>query len=116
MDTLETHLDTSSADFAANRAHKQSLVADLRTRLEAVKAGGGERAVERHRSRGKLFVRDRIAALIDPDTPLLEFSALAAGGIYGGAAPGAGVDTAIGTVEGRPCVIVANDATGKAAT
>ena len=116
MDILESHLDTSSADFAANRAHMEAQVTDLRARLDAVKAGGGAEAVERHRSRGKLFVRDRIAALIDPDTPLLEFSALAARGMYDGAAPGAGVVTAIGTVEGRPCVIVANDATVKGGT
>jgi acetyl-CoA carboxylase carboxyltransferase component len=116
VDTLETHLDPSSADFAANRAHMEAHVADLRARLETVKAGGGAATVERHRSRGKLFVRDRIDALIDPDTPFLEFSALAAGGMYGDAAPGAGVVTGIGTVEGRPCVIVANDATVKGGT
>ncbi len=116
MDTLETHLDPASPEFAANRDHMEAQVADLRARLERVKAGGGEKQVERHRSRGKLFVRDRIDALVDPDTPFLELSALAAGGMYDDAAPGAGIVTGIGTVEGRPCVIVANDATVKGGT
>lgn len=88
----------------------------LRERLEVVRAGGGAALVERHRARGKLFVRDRIEALLDPDTPFLELSALAAFEMYGGDAPGAGVVTGLGRIEGRTCVIVANDATVKGGT
>src|SRR5213075_1530492 len=76
-------------------------------------AGGGERAVERHRSRGKLLARERIDRLCDPDTAFLELNALAAWEMYEGQAPAAGIVTGIGVVEGRECVIVANDATVK---
>ena len=116
MDVLDTAIQTSDPTFAANREHLQGVVDDLRSRLAGVHLGGGEASVERHRGRGKLFVRDRIEALVDPDTPFLEFSALAANGMYGDAAPCAGVVTGIGVVEGRPCVIVANDATVKGGT
>ncbi|MBX3373064.1 MAG: acyl-CoA carboxylase subunit beta [Phycisphaeraceae bacterium] len=88
----------------------------LRERLDVVRAGGGSALVERHRARGKLFVRDRIESLLDPDTPFLELSALAAFEMYGGDAPGAGVVTGLGRIEGRTCVIVANDATVKGGT
>ena len=94
----------------------QELVADLRSRLETVKKGGGEAAVERHKKRGKMFVRERIDAVIDPDTPFLEFSALAANGMYGDEAPCAGIVTGIGMVQGHQTVIVANDATVKGGT
>jgi len=113
MDVLPTKIDTSDATFQENREHFQSVLADLRQRLATVKGGGGAAAVERHTGRGKLFVRDRIERLLDPDTPFLEFSALAAGGMYDDAAPGAGLVTGIGRVQGRECVIVANDATVK---
>ena len=76
-------------------------------------AGGGEKAVERHRSRGKLTARERIDRLVDPGTAFLELNALAAWELYGGDAPSAGIVTGIGVVEGRQCVIVANDATVK---
>jgi 3-methylcrotonyl-CoA carboxylase beta subunit len=92
------------------------LIAELERELERVRAGGGEKAVERHRDRGKLTARERIAALCDPGTPFLELSALAAHGMYEDAAPGAGIVTGIGTVSGRRCVIVANDATVKGGT
>src|SRR6516225_1098443 len=94
----------------------QELVADLRSRLETVKKGGGEAAVKRHEERGKMFVRDRIQAVIDPDTPFLEFSALAANGMYGDEAPCAGIVTGIGVIQGHQTVIVANDATVKGGT
>ena len=113
MDQLQSRVDTSDPAFQANRRHMRSLVEDLRARLGEVKGGGGEAAVARHRRRGKLFVRDRIETLVDPDSPFLELSALAATGLYGGAAPSAGVVTGIGRVQGRLCVIVANDATVK---
>src|SRR5438128_10938028 len=90
-----------------------ALVAELRERTAQVAAGGGEKAVERHRSRGKLTARERIDRLVDPDTAFLELSALAAWDMYDGQAPGAGILTGIGVVEGRECVLVANDATAK---
>jgi acetyl-CoA carboxylase carboxyltransferase component len=99
-----------------NRAAMQHLVADLRSRLETVKKGGGEAAVRRHKERGKMFVRERIDAVVDPDTPFLEFSALAANGMYNDEAPCAGLVTGIGVIHGHQTVIVANDATVKGGT
>jgi acetyl-CoA carboxylase carboxyltransferase component len=89
------------------------LVAELRERTARVAQGGGEKAVERHRSRGKLTARERIDRLLDPDTAFLELNALAAWELYDGQAPSAGIITGIGVIEGRDCVIVANDATVK---
>src|SRR5690348_1338840 len=90
-----------------------ALVAELRERTGRVALGGGEAAVERHRSRGKLTARERIDRLVDPGSAFLELNALAAWELYGGDAPAAGIVTGIGVVEGRECVIVANDATVK---
>jgi acetyl-CoA carboxylase carboxyltransferase component len=90
-----------------------ALVAELRERTAQIAAGGGARAVERHRSRGKLTARDRIDRLVDPGGAFLELNALAAWEMYDGQAPSAGIVTGIGVVEGRECVIVANDATVK---
>jgi acetyl-CoA carboxylase carboxyltransferase component len=94
----------------------EELVAELRERTAAIAGGGGEKATERHRSRGKLTARDRIDRLVDPAGALLELSALAAWDVYDGQAPAAGIVTGIGVVEGRECVIVANDATVKGGT
>jgi acetyl-CoA carboxylase carboxyltransferase component len=91
----------------------EQLVAELRERTLQVAAGGGERAVDRHRSRGKLTARERIDRLVDPAAAFLELSALAAWDVYDGQAPSAGIVTGIGAVEGQECVIVANDATVK---
>src|SRR5687767_15982304 len=91
----------------------ESLMAELRERTELVARGGGEKAVERHRSRGKLTARERIDRLVDPGTAFLELNALAAWELYDGDAPSAGIVTGVGVVEGRQCVIVANDATVK---
>src|SRR6058998_1544902 len=91
----------------------QELVDELRTRTARVAAGGGEKAVERHRSRGKLLARERVDLLVDPGTAFLELNALAAWDVYESQAPSAGIVTGIGVVEGRECVIVANDATVK---
>jgi acetyl-CoA carboxylase carboxyltransferase component len=91
----------------------EELVAELRERTALVARGGGEKAVERHRSRGKLTARERIDLLCDPGTAFLELSALAAWEVYEGQAPSAGIVTGIGVVEGRQCAIVANDATVK---
>src|ERR1700745_3368107 len=90
-----------------------ALVAELRERTQQVARAGGEKAVERHRSRGKLTARERIDRLVDPDTAFLELNALAAWGLYDDEAPSAGIVTGIGVVTGQQCVLVANDATVK---
>jgi acetyl-CoA carboxylase carboxyltransferase component len=113
---LSSQVERTSSDFARRHERMDALVAELRERTVRVALGGGERAMERHRSRGKLPVRERIDRLCDPDTAFLEFSALAAFGLYDDQAPAAGVVTGIGVVEGRECVIVANDATVKGGT
>ena len=102
--------------FEARKQRMSELVSELRERTAQVAAGGGERAVERHRSRGKLLARERIDRLVDPGSSFLELNALAAWDLYNGQAPSAGIVTGIGVVEGRECVIVANDATVKGGT
>src|SRR5438093_1409562 len=109
---LTSQAEASDA-FESRRARMEELVARLRERTAQVARGGGEKALDRHRSRGKLTARERIDRLLDPDTAFLELSALAAWEMYDGQAPSAGIDTGIGVVEGRECVIVANDATVK---
>src|SRR3954468_10530132 len=99
--------------FSRRRARMGALVAELRERSGQVAAGGGEKAVERHRGRGKLLARERIDRLVDPGAAFLEIGALAAWDVYDNEAPSAGVVTGIGVVEGRACAIVANDATVK---
>ena len=110
---LTSQVDRASEPFERRQAVMEELVAELRERTAQVALGGGERAVERHRSRGKLTARERIDRLVDPGTAFLELSALAAWDIYDGQAPSAGIATGIGAVEGQECVIVANDATVK---
>jgi acetyl-CoA carboxylase carboxyltransferase component len=100
-------------EFERRRARMQGLVDELRERTAEVARGGGDRAIERHRSRGKLLARERIDRLLDPDTAFLEVGSLAAWDLYDGAAPSAGIVTGIGVVEGQECVVVANDATVK---
>src|SRR5881396_200047 len=112
---LSTQAERSEA-FEARRARMEELVSELRERTEQVARGGGERALEKHRSRGKLTARERIDRLLDPDTAFLELSALAAWEMYDGQAPAAGMVTGIGVIEGRECVLVANDATVKGGT
>jgi acetyl-CoA carboxylase carboxyltransferase component len=116
MSVLETHVRRDSTEFQANRECYESLIATLRARLAKVAQGGGPEAVERHRSRNKLLARERIDALIDPGTPFLELSSLAAWDMYGNDAPSAGIVTGIGVVSGQEVVIVANDATVKGGT
>ncbi|HET9116335.1 MAG TPA: carboxyl transferase domain-containing protein, partial [Gaiellaceae bacterium] len=113
MAVLTSQLDREAEDFARRRERMEGLVAELRERTAAVARGGGEKAMERHRSRGKLPARERIDRLVDPGTAFLELNALAAWEMYDGDAPSAGIVTGIGVVEGRECVIVANDATVK---
>ncbi|HNM98294.1 MAG TPA: carboxyl transferase domain-containing protein, partial [Marmoricola sp.] len=96
----------------------RELVAQLRDRLAVVRRGGSDAARDKHTARGKLLARDRVDRLLDPGSPFLEFSALAAWEMYGGAnaVPSAGIITGVGLIEGRHCVIVANDATVKGGT
>src|SRR5436190_13798803 len=116
MAVLTSQLDRDAEEFARRRAHMEELVAELRERTAQVARGGGEKALERHRSRGKLPARERIDRLLDPGSAFLEFSALAAWELYEGQAPGAGIVTGIGVIEGQECVLVANDATVKGGT
>jgi acetyl-CoA carboxylase carboxyltransferase component len=110
---LTSQLDRDAEEFARRHERMEELVAELRERSAQVARGGGEKAMERHRSRGKLPARDRVDRLVDPGTAFLELNALAAWDMYDGGAPSAGIVTGIGVVEGRECVIVANDATVK---
>jgi len=116
MVTLETHVDPADATFHTNRQRMQQLVDELRRREAAARDGGGPKYLERHRAQGKLPARDRIARLLDPASPFLELSPLAADGLYDDDAPAAGIVTGIGRVSGREVMIVANDATVKGGT
>ena len=116
MPVLSTSVDTASADFRANAEQLQAAVADLQRTQHQVALGGGEKARAKHTERGKLLARDRIRALLDPGSPFLELSPLAAHGMYDDAAPCAGVVTGIGRVHGGEVLIVANDATVKGGT
>jgi 3-methylcrotonyl-CoA carboxylase beta subunit len=113
---LHSALSKQDSGFQANAAAMRALVTDLRARVAEVKLGGGAVARERHLSRGKMLPRARVQGLLDPGTPFLEFSQLAAHGVYDEAVPAAGILTGIGRVSGRECVIVANDATVKGGT
>jgi len=110
---LDSFVDVRSKEFRENDAHNRRLVEDLRQRQAVFQAGGGPRAVERHKQRGKMLARERVARLIDPGSSFLELSPLAAWEMYGGEAPCAGLITGIGQVEGQEAMIVANDATVK---
>ena len=116
MESITSRLDPASGEFQKNAQRMETLVTDLKARLEAARQGGGPKSVARHREQGKLPVRERIAVLLDPDTPFLELSPLAAGGMYDDDAPAAGMVTGIGRVQGRECLIIANDATVKGGT
>jgi len=116
MAVLESRLERHSPTFAANAERMERLVAELRDRLIAVRAGGGAEAVEKHRRRNKLTARARTERLIDPGSDFLELSPLAAYDMYGNDSPAAGILTGIGLVEDQHCVIVANDATVKGGT
>jgi 3-methylcrotonyl-CoA carboxylase beta subunit len=116
MPRIKSRLDTSGPAFAQNAAHHRALAEDLRQQVARVAEGGGTAAQEKHTARGKLLPRDRVRALLDPGSPFLELSQLAAFGMYGDDAPSAGIITGIGRVEGREVVIVANDATVKGGT
>jgi 3-methylcrotonyl-CoA carboxylase beta subunit len=116
MSIIQPALDPRSPTFRANAEHMAALVATLRREVATVGKGGGEAARQRHTGRGKLLPRDRVHNLLDPGSPFLELSQLAAYGMYGGEVPGAGLITGVGRVSGREVVIVANDATVKGGT
>src|SRR6201996_5892379 len=116
MAKIASQLDTRSQDFADNCAAMQGLVDDLRSTLRRNAVGGSAAARDKHTKAGKLLARERIAALLDPGSPFLELSALAAQGVYGEDLPGAGLVTGIGRVSSRECMVVANDPTVKGGT
>jgi 3-methylcrotonyl-CoA carboxylase beta subunit len=113
---LGTAVDPTGDAFARNEKHHRALVDELRGRLREASRGGSEQSRERHVARGKLLPRDRVDLLLDPGSPFLELSPLAANGLYDDEAPGAGIITGIGRVSGRECVVVVNDATVKGGT
>ncbi len=113
---MRSNVDVRSPEFRLNAERMQSLVDDLREKTATVSRGGSDDARRRHQERGKLLPRERINALVDPGSAVLELSPLAAIGMYGGDVPSAGIVTCIGRVAGRECVIVANDATVKGGT
>ena len=116
MARFESTVDVYGRDFHARASAMRALVADLQRHLAHVAGGGGEESRRRHQSRGKLLPRERIETLLDPGTPFLELSPLAAHGLYDDEAPGAGLITGIGRIAGHECVIVCNDATVKGGT
>lgn len=116
MQPLATSISTQSDDYCANFEHNKSLLKELRERLEKTRAGGGEDAIKKHKSRGKLMARERIDRVLDPGSPFLELSTLAADGVYDDDVPAAGMVTGIGLVHGVECLFVANDATVKGGT
>ena len=116
MQVIQSKLNARSTDFQANAVHMRGLVGELRTVVERVGLGGGDAPRQKHVARGKLLPRERIEQLLDPGTPFLEIGQLAALGMYDDEAPSAGVIAGIGRIEGRECIIIANDATVKGGT
>jgi len=116
MPVIATRLDPRDATFALNRDAMAALVADLRAKVAVIEQGGGDASRQRHTGRGKLLPRERVAALLDPGSPFLEFSQFAAWGMYEDNIAAAGIITGIGRVAGRECVIIGNDATVKGGT
>src|SRR5260370_1099125 len=116
MTILSSQVDTRSDIFKRNAQAMRGLVDDLRRRTDQVRLGGGEESRKRHVARGKLLPRERVRALLDPGSPFLELSPLAALDMYDNEAPGSGVITGVGRVSGVECVIVCNDATVKGGT
>src|SRR5687767_5922677 len=116
MAHFHSAIDPRSAAFRDNALAMQALVEELRARHARVQQGGGKRAIDKHVARGKLLPRERVRRLLDPGSPFLELSALAANGMYGDEVPSAGIITGVGRVSGRECLIVCNDATVKGGT
>src|SRR2546426_4862316 len=116
MPAIKTKLDPSSEEFRANAGAMAALVTDLRAKVERAAQGGDEAAREKHLARGKLLPRERLRLLLDPGSPFLELSQLAAFGMYDDKAPSAGIITGIGRVSGQECIVIVNDATVKGGT
>ena len=116
MTVLQSRINTRDAAFATNRDNMQAQVDDLRTVVDKIRQGGGARAQERHTSRGKLLPRERLNGVLDPGSPFLELSQLAAYKVYEDDVPGAGIITGIGRISGQECMIFVNDATVKGGT
>jgi len=116
MAVIKSKLKTSSTEFKAASEAMRALVEELNARLAQVRQGGEATARKKHQGRGKLLPRERVAALLDHDVPFLELSPLAAWEVYGEPVPAAGLITGVGTVSGRQCVVIANDATVKGGT
>ena len=111
MDIIESEINTSNKEYKENFAHYEKFVKNLKEHIAVAAKGGGEEKIKLHKSRNKMLARERIEALLDPDTPFMEFNALAAYNMFKNRAPGAGIVTGVGIVHGREVVIVANDAT-----
>ena len=116
MSVIQSRINTRDATFSANREDMQAQVDDLRKLVDEVRQGGGRKSQERHVSRGKLLPRDRLNAVLDPGSPFLELSQLAAYKVYDDDVPGAGIITGIGRIAGQECMIFVNDATVKGGT
>jgi len=116
MGQIGTQIDTASPAFVANKARMDALLGELKAKVAKIELGGGDKARERHTSRGKLLPRDRIAHLLDAGSPFLELSQLAAHEVYEDDIPAAGIITGIGRISGQECVVVCNDATVKGGT
>ena len=116
MTIIKNTINTESAEFAENHQFMHTLVDELRAKIAQISLGGSKKSRDRHISRGKLLVRDRIHGLIDKGSPFLEFSSLAANEMYNNAAPAAGVVTGMGVIHGQNVIIVGNDATVKGGT
>jgi 3-methylcrotonyl-CoA carboxylase beta subunit len=113
---IKSKINPDSEAFRRNRDAMEALIADLREKVGKIAEGGSERAREKHLSRGKLLPRERVERLLDPGTPFLELSQMAAYGMYDDAVPSAGIITGIGRVSGREVMIICNDATVKGGT
>jgi 3-methylcrotonyl-CoA carboxylase beta subunit len=116
MTVLQSRINTRDPGFIANRDAMQTQVDDLRAVVDTIRQGGGQKAQARHTARGKLLPRERLNALLDPGSPFLELSQLAAYKVYEDDVPGAGIITGIGRVAGQECMIFVNDATVKGGT
>ena len=116
MSVIKSAVDTRAKGFRDNAAAYRALVDDLRAKIAEIKKGGGERARAKHLERGKLLVRERLRQLLDPGSPFLELSQLAAHGMYGGEVPAGGIVTGIGRIQGLECMVIANDPTVKGGT
>ncbi len=116
MPVIESHINPNSAEFQENRAYYETLLKQYREALAWAQGGGGAEALAKHRARNKLTARERIDALIDPNTPFLELAPLAAYNMYNNEAPCAGIVCGVGVIHGKECMIIANDATVKGGT